>query len=291
MVLLGDQHQLPPVVKHLTFKKYSQFDQSLFARFIRLGVPTVQLDQQGRSRAEICALYSWRYSTAGGSLTNLPVIEQDSRFRLSNVGFRRTFQFINVENFDGRGESCSSPFMYQNIGEAEYIVAVYMYMRLVGYPAQKISILTTYNGQKYLIRDIIEQRCQNPIFGKPAKITTVDKFQGQQNDYVLLSLVRTESVGHLRDIRRLVVAMSRAKLGLYVFGRQKLFENCFELAPIFSMLTASGSKLELVISESCSSKTERNSCDDVLASDVNVIENVSAMAALVDELARSTKFV
>jgi intron-binding protein aquarius len=50
----------------------------------------------------------------------------------------------------------------------------------------------------------------------------VDKFQGQQNDYVLLSLVKTNSVGHLRDVRRLVVAMSRARLGLYVFGRSRL---------------------------------------------------------------------
>jgi intron-binding protein aquarius len=68
------------------------------------------------------------------------------------------------------------------------------------------------------------------------QITTVDKYQGQQNDYVLLSLVRTRVVGHLRDVRRLVVALSRARLGLYVFGRQELFANCFELAPAFSRL-------------------------------------------------------
>lgn len=87
----------------------------------------------------------------------------------------------------------------QNLAEAEYVVAVYMYMRLLGYPAEKISILTTYNGQKHLIRDVVEQRCtQNPVFGRPSKITTVDRFQGQQNDYILLSLVRTRTVGHLR---------------------------------------------------------------------------------------------
>ncbi|CAF4707695.1 unnamed protein product, partial [Rotaria magnacalcarata] len=53
---------------------------------------------------------------------------------------------------------------------------------------------------------------------------TVDKYQGQQNDYILLSLVRTNAIGHLRDVRRLVVAMSRARLGLYIFGRVSLFE-------------------------------------------------------------------
>merc|ERR1712023_520875 len=107
-----------------------------------------------------------------------------------------------------------------------------MYMRLLGYPGKKITLLSTYNGQKHLLRDVVRQRCAwNPLFGEPDKITTVDKFQGQQNDFVIISLVRTEHVGHIRDVRRLVVAMSRARYGLYVFGRFALYENCFELAP------------------------------------------------------------
>ncbi len=64
----------------------------------------------------------------------------------------------------------------------------------------------------------------------------MDKYQGQQNDYILLSLVKTRAVGHIRDVRRLVVAMSRARLGLYVFGRQALFSNCYELQPSLSLL-------------------------------------------------------
>ena len=74
------------------------------------------------------------------------------------------------------------------------------------------------------------------MIGVPHKITTVDKYQGQQNDYILLSLVRTRNIGHLRDVRRLVVAMSRARLGLYVFARVNLFKNCFELTPAFNIL-------------------------------------------------------
>ena len=113
-----------------------------------------------------------------------------------------------------RGETEPNKWYYQNLGEAEYVVAVYQYMRLVsyftppfpfrvlnhfflskmalidlflylvhffasltesvqiGYPAEKISILTTYQGQKSLIRDVIMKRCQmNPFFhfGKPKK--------------------------------------------------------------------------------------------------------------------------
>lgn len=136
------------------------------------------------------------------------------------------------------------------MAEAEYVVAVFMYMRLLGYPAEKISILTTYNGQKYLIRDVVEQRCAtNPFIGRPHKITTVDKFQGQQNDYVLLSLVRTKTVGHIRDIRRLTVALSRARLGLYVFARQSLFASCYELQKTFKMFAARPNTLKLIPNE------------------------------------------
>lgn len=74
---------------------------------------------------------------------------------------------------------------------------------------------------------------------------TVDKYQGQQNDYILLSLVRTRAVGHLRDVRRLVVAMSRSRLGLYIFGRQSLFANCYEMQPTFKHLLARPTQLAL----------------------------------------------
>ncbi|KAI1895297.1 hypothetical protein AGOR_G00104840 [Albula goreensis] len=234
-IMIGDHHQLPPVIKNMAFQKYSNMEQSLFTRFVRLGVPTVDLDAQGRARASLCNLYNWRYKQLG----NLPHVQLQPEFQSPNPGLTFDFQLINVEDFNGVGESEPNPYFYQNLAEAEYAVALYMYMRLLGYPAEKISILTTYNGQKHLIRDVVNQRCaSNPFFGQPNKVTTVDRFQGQQNDYIILSLVRTKAVGHLRDVRRLVVAMSRARLGLYIFARVSLFQNCFELTPAFNQLTA-----------------------------------------------------
>ena len=62
-------------------------------------------------------------------------------------------------------------FIFQNLAEAEYVVGIFMYMRLLGYPAEKISILTTYNGQKHLIRDVAKKRCgNNPFIGMPYKV-------------------------------------------------------------------------------------------------------------------------
>lgn len=233
-VMIGDHHQLPPVIKNMAFQKFSNMEQSLFTRFVRLGVPTIDLDAQGRARPSICSLYDWRYKNLG----NLPHVTTWPEFKVANAGLFFTHQLINVDELEGRGETEPRKYFYQNLAEAEYVVHLYMYMRLLGYSAHSISLLTTYNGQKELLKDVIEQRCaNNPLFGRPHKISTVDKYQGQQNDYILLSLVRTKAVGHIRDVRRLVVAMSRARLGLYVFAKVSLFKNCFELQPAFAILT------------------------------------------------------
>lgn len=49
-IMIGDHHQLPPVIKNMAFQKYSNMEQSLFTRIVRIGVPTVDLDCQGRAR-------------------------------------------------------------------------------------------------------------------------------------------------------------------------------------------------------------------------------------------------
>ncbi|KAF7727161.1 hypothetical protein EC973_007936 [Apophysomyces ossiformis] len=279
VVLIGDHHQLPPVVKNMAFQQYGNMEQSLFTRFVRLGVPTLQLDAQGRARASIAKLYSWRYD----HLDNLPVISSAEEFGKANAGFTYDYQLVNVGKYQGKGETEPVPYFYQNVGEAEYIVAVYQYMRLQGYPAEKITILTTYNGQKSLINDVLERRCGwNPFFGKPAALTTVDQYQGQQNDYVLLSLVRTKSVGHLRDVRRLIVAVSRAKLGLYVFCRKDLFENCYELRPVFDQLAKRPDQLCLQLDESY--PAERSIEDDVEST--TTMENVEEMGKFVFSLSK-----
>ncbi|XP_007576287.1 RNA helicase aquarius [Poecilia formosa] len=269
-IMIGDHHQLPPVIKNMAFQKYSNMEQSLFTRFVRLGVPTVDLDAQGRARASLCNLYNWRYKHLG----NLPHVQQLPEFQVPNPGLTFDFQLINVEDFNGVGESEPNPYFYQNLAEAEYSVALFMYMRLLGYPSERISILTTYNGQKHLIRDVINQRCAgNPYFGQPHKITTVDRFQGQQNDYIILSLVRTKAVGHLRDVRRLVVAMSRARLGLYIFARVSLFENCFELTPAFKQLTARPLQLHIRPHEYYSQEQPRDEQPDRIIKDMPEMTN------------------
>uniref|UniRef100_T1J5U4 RNA helicase aquarius n=1 Tax=Strigamia maritima TaxID=126957 RepID=T1J5U4_STRMM len=276
-IMIGDHHQLPPVIKNMAFQKYSNMEQSLFTRFVRLGVPTIDLDAQGRARPSICTLYNWRYKKLG----NLPHVNTWPEYCMANAGFGFDYQLINVDDFNGVGETEPIAYFYQNLAEAEYLVAVYTYMRLLGYPAEKITILTTYNGQKLLLRDVIKEKCeQNPLIGRPHKVTTVDKYQGQQNDFILLSLVRTKAVGHLRDVRRLIVAMSRARLGLYVFARVSLFKNCFELTPAFNLLMQRPLNLHLLPQEMYQTTRQVSAvCEDAI-----VINDLSHMASFVLEL-------
>ncbi|KAL2898346.1 RNA helicase aquarius [Bienertia sinuspersici] len=274
-ILIGDHHQLPPVVKNMAFQKYSHMDQSLFTRFVRLGIPYIELNAQGRARPSIAKLYNWRYRELG----DLPYVKHDPIFRKANAGFSYDYQLVDVPEYNGRGESAPSPWFYQNEGEAEYVVSVYIYMRLLGYPANKISILTTYNGQKFLIRDVISRRCVPYNFiGPPHKVATVDKFQGQQNDFILLSLVRSRFVGHLRDVRRLVVAMSRARLGLYVFCNRSLFEQCYELQPTFQRLLQRPDRLALNFAENMP-VTDRNVED---TEPEYLVSGVEEMASIVN---------
>jgi intron-binding protein aquarius len=71
---------------------------------------------------------------------------------------------------------------------------------------------------------------------------------------IILSLTRTSRVGYLRDVRRLTVALSRARLGLYILGRREVFESCLELRQAFDILFKRPDKLMLVTGELWPSK-------------------------------------
>ena len=270
VVLVGDHYQNSPVVANMALKHYSNYNQSLFLRLVRLGVPTIHLDQQGRCRPSIANLFRWRYASLG----DLPTTHQSPEFSLANAGFRYDYQFIDVPDYQGEGERQPTPHFIQNLGEAEYVVALYQYMRLLDYPAKSISILATYAGQRALIRDVLEHRCKgNRLFGLPKIVSTVDKYQGEQNDYVIVSMTRSKGIGYLRDVRRLTVLLSRARLGLYVLGRKELFQTeCLELAPAMQLFDQRPEKLSLVTGEM--HPTRRELTTNVPATEMEGVEHL-----------------
>lgn len=75
----------------------------------------MDLLQQGRARPSLAQLYNWRYEELG----DLPNVRQLPAFQRANAGFSYDYQFVDVPDLNGVGESEPVPYFYQNLAEAE----------------------------------------------------------------------------------------------------------------------------------------------------------------------------
>ena len=89
---------------------------------------------------------------------------------------------------------------------------------------------------------------------------------------IILSLTRTRSPGYLRDVRRLTVALSRARLGLYILGRRSIFESSPELIQAFKLPLERSEKLVLATGETF--PTSRLSTEEVEGSEMDGVEHL-----------------
>ncbi|KAK2940293.1 putative RNA helicase aquarius [Blattamonas nauphoetae] len=133
-------------------------------------------------------------------------------FTISNAGLGLDCQFLHVEG-EGEGEVEQAAFFIENTEEARFAVELFKYLRLIGHPPHTISILTPYNGQRALIRDIVQRSAAHKDFGRPHKITTISCLQGCKDDIIILSLVRTTNPGRLSEQTEIVGAALKRVLG------------------------------------------------------------------------------
>jgi intron-binding protein aquarius len=89
---------------------------------------------------------------------------------------------------------------------------------------------------------------------------------------VILSLTRTLRPGYLRDLRRLTVALSRSRLGLYILGRKAVFESCYEIQDAFHLLFERPTKLQVVSGEMF--PTQRLIDDEVESVEMTGVEHL-----------------
>eukprot|EP01034_Spumella_vulgaris_P022513 gene22513-28642_t len=112
--------------------------------------------------------------------------------------------------------------------EANAITELTKYLMLNGVPSGSISIITPYKGQKNLIVKTLRKEHCIPGFNRDGKpppagssivVSTVDRYQGDENDIVILSLVRSRPGNKfVALLNRFIVAVSRARLGFYIVG-------------------------------------------------------------------------
>ena len=107
-----------------------------------------------------------------------------------------------------------------NEHEAKFMAALCRYFILQGYEREKITVLTAYVGQLTQLK----KEMPTDFFGG-VRVCAVDNFQGEENDIILLSLVRSNEegkIGFLQTENRVCVALSRAKKGFFSIGNFSL---------------------------------------------------------------------
>ena len=220
VVLAGDHCQLPPTVKSMAAKR-AGLDKTLMERIVENKPEVVTLlRMQYRMNDQIMHFSSeWFYHgqvESAPSVSNRGILDYDL-----------PIMWVDTSDIDAREEFVGETFGRINKTEAELTLAVLQhYFEKIG--RQRIldeqvdvGIISPYRAQVQYLRQLIRKR----EFFKPYRhlisVNTVDGFQGQERDVILISLVRANDdgqIGFLSDLRRMNVAITRARMKLIILG-------------------------------------------------------------------------
>ncbi len=209
LILIGDHQQLRPSPAVYELAKKYRLDISLFERMIKNGMGVVTLAKQHRMKPLISSLLQPIY----------PKLEDaDSVKDFEHIlGISKDLYFIDHNRKESQDDELKSK---ANAHEAEYVTALCRYLILQGYSPTQITVLTMYSGQLMLLKNNMPKK----FFGG-VRVTSVDNFQGEENDIIILSLVRSNNEGKIGFVgidNRICVSLSRAKKGLYCIGNFSL---------------------------------------------------------------------
>lgn len=220
VILAGDHCQLPPTVKAPEALR-AGLGHTLMQTIVKSKPDTVSLLKlQYRMNDEIMRFSSeWFY---GGMLQSAPEV----KYR-SILDFDTPIEWINTEGLD-----CNEEFIGENYGRINKSEAELSIEQLKGYITKigrerflderiDVGMISPYKAQVQYLRRLV----RNDAFFKPYRqaitINTVDGFQGQERDVILISLVRANEegqIGFLNDLRRMNVAITRARMKLIILG-------------------------------------------------------------------------
>jgi ATP-dependent RNA/DNA helicase IGHMBP2 len=208
VVLAGDHLQLPPTVLSAAAQA-GGLGISLFERLLALhgDAMKVSLAEQYRMHEAIMrypsdALYGGLLrahpDVAGRALDGAPLEVVDTS--------GRGFEEATPEGSDSKW----------NEGEAELVAAEVERVLALGVLPAEVAVIAPYDGQVQRLRQLLEARMDEGL-----EVDTVDGFQGREKEAVVVSLVRANDageVGFLADVRRMNVALTRARRKLVVVG-------------------------------------------------------------------------
>jgi helicase required for RNAi-mediated heterochromatin assembly 1 len=219
LILVGDHKQLRPQCAVRALERHPfNLNVSLFERMVTLGndIDYSMLKKQRRMIPEIRRLLKPIYDS---SITDHESMKDlDVRPPVPGMGGVNSFFFTHYYP-----ETTDEQMSSMNQMEADMVVGFFDHLVHNGITEKQITVLTFYNGQrKLLLRKLRQHR---NLGNRTFKVVTVDSYQGEENDVVILSLVRSNDegkIGFLGVENRICVALSRAKRGFYIFGNAEL---------------------------------------------------------------------
>ena len=232
VILAGDHCQLPPTVKSFAAMK-AGLGKTLMERIVDNHPETVTLlKMQYRMNEEIMRFSSdWFY---GNQVESAPEVKYRSILDLDiPMTWIDTSEFSeNSENSDYSDISFKEQFVGESFGrinkaEAELTLLVLeQYFQKIG--KQRIlderldvGVISPYRAQVQYLRRLFKKKEFFKPYRSLISVNTVDGFQGQERDIILISLVRANDegqIGFLRDLRRMNVAITRARMKLIILG-------------------------------------------------------------------------
>ncbi|MCH79336.1 P-loop containing nucleoside triphosphate hydrolases superfamily protein [Trifolium medium] len=234
-IMVGDPKQLPATVLSTVASKF-RYECSMFERLQRAGHPVIMLTEQYRMHPEICMFPSLHFYD-NKLLNGSQMSSKSAPFhQTEGLGPYAFYDIIDGREAHGKNSGAMS---LCNEHEADAAVEILRFFKK-RYPAEfiggRIGIITPYKCQLSLLRS----RFLN-AFGSSTiadmEFNTVDGFQGREVDILLLSTVRaahsssaaseinSSSIGFVADIRRMNVALTRAKLSLWILGNARTLQT------------------------------------------------------------------
>ena len=144
-----------------------------------------------------------------------------------------TYKFINVAS--GKEQPAHNGHSLVNRTECEVAVALFNRIKIEYTDTDldfRIGVITMYRAQLLELKKKFQVSFGADIVGK-VDFNTVDGFQGQEKDIIILSCVRAgpgvQSIGFLADQRRLNVAITRARASLFILGHAATLERSDEM--------------------------------------------------------------
>ncbi|XP_072555648.1 NFX1-type zinc finger-containing protein 1-like isoform X2 [Paramormyrops kingsleyae] len=207
LVLIGEQRQ--SCSRPSENKQTLNVGLSLYERLILTDVPFVRLKQQHRMHPGISQVLMPHLFDG---LENHNAVNEKIKGVTTNIFFVYHKHLDEITN-DGQS--------HQNVHEATFVTSFCRHLIYQGYETSQITVLTPYTGQLILLMKTMQKSVLQGV-----NVCLVDKYQGRENDIILLSLVRSSLDGkaiNMTSPKYISIALSRAKIGLYCFGNMAIY--------------------------------------------------------------------